>query len=215
MAKSHGRTTATQHQPHFEDLSPDDFECLVYWLVKESGDFHEVQRYGGARDKGRDVVAYKHTSAGREKWYIQCKRYQRIAFFTIHAELAKLAQHAMERPDFAPDVIVFAAACDVPPDAKDKSSDYARSVGLPEPYYWGRVELDAMLKRQPRVEKEFFGSWWNRYSPHHLLDIASCSTTCGCGRGSPSPCASSCRRWTPFCPGPRLCPTSPTPGSWA
>ncbi len=34
---------ATRHPNHFEDLSPDDFERLVYWLVKRSGEFDEVQ----------------------------------------------------------------------------------------------------------------------------------------------------------------------------
>ena len=58
---------ATRHQHHFADLSPDDFEPLVYWLVRRSGEFDEAQWYGGARDRGRDVVAYKHVSGGREK----------------------------------------------------------------------------------------------------------------------------------------------------
>jgi hypothetical protein len=48
---------ATQHQHHFEDLSPDDLERLIYWLVQRPGGYDEVQSYGGARDKGRDVVA--------------------------------------------------------------------------------------------------------------------------------------------------------------
>jgi hypothetical protein len=64
----------TRHQHHFEDLSPDDFERLLFWLVERSGEFDAVQWYGGARDKGRDVMAYRHTDAGREKWYIRCKR---------------------------------------------------------------------------------------------------------------------------------------------
>ena len=63
---------ATRHKYQFGDLSPEDFERLLYWLVKRSDEFDEVQWYGGVRDKGRDVVAYKHTAAGREKWYIQC-----------------------------------------------------------------------------------------------------------------------------------------------
>jgi hypothetical protein len=42
-------TTATRHPHHFEDLSPGDFERLVYWLVRRSGEFDEVQWYGGAR----------------------------------------------------------------------------------------------------------------------------------------------------------------------
>jgi hypothetical protein len=57
---------ATQHQHHFEDLSPDDLERLIYWLVQRPGGYDEVQSYGGARDKGRDVVAYRHTCPGRK-----------------------------------------------------------------------------------------------------------------------------------------------------
>jgi len=151
-------TSATRHQHHFQDLSPDDFERLVYYLVKRSGEFDEVQWYGGARDKGRDVVAYKHTVAGREKWYIQCKRYQRIAFSTLRDELDKLAHHAQAQPDFAPDVIVFATACPVPAQARDKAGAHARALDLPKPYYWGRLELDERLKAQPETEDEFFSA---------------------------------------------------------
>jgi hypothetical protein len=150
-------TPATRHQHHFEDLSPDDFERFVYWLVKRCGEFDAVQWYGGARDRGRDVVAYKHAAAGREKWYVQCKRYQSITFSTLRGELDKLAEHARTTPDFAPDVIVFATACPVPPQAKDQAAAHARALNLPGPYYWGRLELDERLKAQPDTEEEFFG----------------------------------------------------------
>ena len=152
-------TPATHHPHHFEDLSPDQFERLIYFLVKRSGEFDEVQSYGGAHDKGRDVVAYKHTPAGREKWYIQCKCYEKIAFPTLRDELDKLATNARADPDFAPDVVVFATACSVPPQAKDRAADHAHRLGLPEPYYWGRWELDERLKVQPQTEREFFGQW--------------------------------------------------------
>ncbi|MBN1813550.1 MAG: SUMF1/EgtB/PvdO family nonheme iron enzyme [Anaerolineae bacterium] len=150
--------TAIQHQHHFEDLSPDDFERLIYWIIKRSGEFDEVQWYGGPGDRGRDVVAYKHTSAGREKWYIQAKRYQRIAFGTLRDELDKLAEHSQTEPDFSPDVIVFATACAVPPQAKDQAKAHAQALGLPKPYYWGRLELDERLKAQSQTENEFFGN---------------------------------------------------------
>jgi len=151
-------TEMTHHQHHFDDLSPEDFERLVYWLARRSGEFDEAQWYGGARDKGRDVVAYKHTPARRETWYIQCKRYEKITFATLRDELDKLAEHAAAEPDFAPDVVVFATACPVPPQAKDRASARARALGLPEPYYWGRMELDERLKTQPETEEEFFGA---------------------------------------------------------
>jgi hypothetical protein len=128
-------TPVTHHTHHFDDLSPDAFERLVYWLLKRGGDFDEVQWYGGARDKGRDVVAHKHTPAGRETWYVQCKRYASITFYTLRDELDKLAKHAAQDPDFCPDVIVFATACPVPPQAKDQAVAHAADLGLPEPYY--------------------------------------------------------------------------------
>jgi hypothetical protein len=156
-------TTGTRHPHHFGDLSPDDFERLVYWLVRRSGEFDEVQWYGGARDKGRDVVAYRHAEAGREKWYIQCKRYQSISFPTLRDELDKLAKHADKTPGFKPDVVVFATACPVPPQAKDQAAERARELGLPEPYYWGRLELDERLKAQPETEEEFFGAAAEQY----------------------------------------------------
>jgi HJR/Mrr/RecB family endonuclease len=71
------------HLHHFNDLSPDDFEWLVCWLLKRGTGFDEVQWYGGARDKGRDVVAHKHTPAGRGTWYVQCERYASITFATL------------------------------------------------------------------------------------------------------------------------------------
>jgi hypothetical protein len=120
-----------------------------------------VQWYGGARDKGRDVVAYKHAATKRDKWYIQCKRYQAITFSTLRDELDRLAEHTKDQPDFAPDVIVFATACPVPPQAKDQATGHARALNLPEPYYWGRLELDERLKTQPQTEAEFFG-WYGR-----------------------------------------------------
>ena len=147
----------TRHQHHFEDLSPEEFERLVHWLARRSGEFDEVQWYGGARDKGRDVVAYRHAPRG-EKWYIQCKRYDRITFATLRDELDKLAGHAAAEPGFAPDVVVFATACPVPPQARDQAAAYARALGLPEPYYWDRMELDERLKAQPETEEEFFGA---------------------------------------------------------
>jgi Restriction endonuclease len=165
---------ATQHQHHFDDLSPDDFERVIYWLVKRSGEFDQVQYYGGARDKGRDVVAYRHTPAGRAKWYFQAKRYVSISFPTLKEELDKLAGHAKAEPDFSPDVIVFVTACDVPPQARDQAEAYARDLGLPAPHYWGRLELDEKVKRQRDIVEEFFQ---DGRTPAVLIDLATVEDT--------------------------------------
>jgi len=147
---------ATLHQYHLEDLSPDDFERLVYTLVERSGEFQHVEWYGGSGDKGRDVVAYRRGPDGRETWYIQCKRYQNITFATLRDELEKVHGHIQSEPSFAPDTIVFATACNVSPQAKDAAIALARDLGLPHPYFWGRLELDARLKTQPETVRDFF-----------------------------------------------------------
>jgi hypothetical protein len=113
------------------------------------------------------VVAHCHTPAGRETWYIQCKRYEKIAFATLRDELDKLAKHSKDNADFAPEVIVFATACPVPPQARDEPAAHARALGLPQPYYWGRLELDERLKAQPETEAEFFGA----PSPSARIDL--------------------------------------------
>ncbi|MDY7075322.1 MAG: restriction endonuclease [Chloroflexota bacterium] len=143
----------------FRRLSSDNFERLIYWLVRGQGDFDAVQWYGSARgrDTGRDVVAHKHTDTGRERWYIQCKQHTRVKYATLREELDRLAKHAAESPGFAPHVVVFATACDIPSRAKDKATIYARALGLPAPSYWDRRELDEMLAAQPETEEEFFG----------------------------------------------------------
>jgi hypothetical protein len=163
---------ATRHQYHFEDLSPDEFERLVYCLVERSGKFDVVQGYGGMGDKGRDVIAYRHSPAGREKWYIQCKRYETISFYHLKRELNKLAKHAEDDPSFAPDAIVFATATTPSPQAKDDATDHAKGLGLPEPYYWGRMELDTKLKAQPETVEEFFGRLQRPTVPVQLPPLA-------------------------------------------
>ncbi|MEE8392540.1 MAG: restriction endonuclease, partial [Anaerolineae bacterium] len=146
---------------HLRKLSPDEFEQLVYWLARRCGEFSAVQWYGGVHNydnnQGRDIVAHKHTDAGLERWYIQCKRHTRINYATLRNELNTLSKHAAESPGFAPHVIVFATACDIPPRAKNKATVYARASGLPAPLYWDHRELDNMLTAQPETEKEFFG----------------------------------------------------------
>jgi hypothetical protein len=107
---------ATQDH-HFEDLSPDDFESLVYWLAARSGDLHQVQWYGGARDRGRDVVAYRDTPAGREAWYIQAKRCQAIALPTLRDELDELAQHAAHDPTTQPHLLAVSRALRLGPSS--------------------------------------------------------------------------------------------------
>ncbi len=166
-----------QHQYEFEDLAPDDFERLVYQLIERCGEFDTVEWYGGARARDRDVIAYRQTGAGRQKWYFQCQPYVRVTNEVAQNDLNRLAQHKAEEPDFAPDVIVFATACPVPAEVTDQAAIYATQLDLPEPYFWDRGALDRMLKSQPETEREYFG--WSRFLRRHLADSVV-RAPCGC-----------------------------------
>jgi hypothetical protein len=85
---------ATQDH-HFEDLSPDDFESLVYWLAARSGDLHQVQWYGGARDRGREAIALP----------------------TLRDELDELAQHAAHDPTTQPHLLAVSRALRLGPSS--------------------------------------------------------------------------------------------------
>jgi len=156
LARLKRSSSTNRHSHPYAGLPPDQFEHLVYRLTQRSGEFDAVQWYRSAREDGRDVVAHKDTSAGRERWYIQCKLHKRISYATLRDALDGLAEHAANLPTFAPHVIVFATACDVPPLLQNKARIYARALGLPEPRYWGRSKLDHMLQAQPETEEEFF-----------------------------------------------------------
>jgi hypothetical protein len=167
----------SQHQYQFEDLAPDDFERLIYQLIERCGEFDTVEWYGGTRARGRDVIAYRQTDAGRQKWYFQCQPYVRVTYEVAQNDLNRLAQHMAEEPDFAPDVIVFATACPVPAEVTDQAAIYANQLGLPEPYFWDQGALDRMLKSQPETEREYFG--WNRFLRRHLTESVV-RAPCGC-----------------------------------
>jgi hypothetical protein len=152
-------TSATRRSYPFRSLSPGDFERLIYWLANRCGEFDAVHWYRGARasGRGRDVVAIKPADAGRERWYIQCKRQGRINYAVLRRELDSLADLAAKMPNFTPQVIVFTTTGDVPSLVRNKATIYARAQGLPKPQYWDRRELREMLEGQPQTKEEFFG----------------------------------------------------------
>ncbi|MHA1934572.1 MAG: restriction endonuclease [Candidatus Thorarchaeota archaeon] len=152
-----GRTTSTQHELDFNDLSSDNFERLVLYLLEEDSDFIHPQRYGGGGDRGRDIVAFKQQGRSKKKWYFQCKRHKEIGASLLNEELEKIHQHSIKDPEFKPDEIVFAISCTVSAKAKDKIEKRAKELGLSKPHFWTKDELAAKVNRYPRVREFFFG----------------------------------------------------------
>lgn len=153
--------TSMQHLLPFGNLSPNDFERLVYWVVEKSKKFDRVEKYGMVGDKGVDIVAYRYNTAGKpEKWYFQCKNYKKIAFAPFRGELDKIADFSTQDLRFKPDVIVFVTGCPVSPSCKDKTKEYAERLSLGSVLFWTDVELDEKAK-ETGADKEFFDKGFN------------------------------------------------------
>jgi hypothetical protein len=81
------------HSRHLIDLSPEEFENLVYDLAISRGMVNVVWRTPGA-DGGRDIEAesVQRDISGSQfvaKWYIECKKYSgSVDWPTIHPKLA-------------------------------------------------------------------------------------------------------------------------------
>jgi len=154
--------TSTRHILPFGNLSDDDFERLCYWVVEKSFEFDSVEHYGMTGDKKRDVIGYKHSTAGkREQWYFQCKKYKKIFFSSFKDELDAIKKHSDDDKDFKPDTIVFVTGCSVSPSCKDSVKEYAKKLSLGFVHFWTDVELDEKVKATKEVVEEFFSGGIN------------------------------------------------------
>lgn len=149
--------TSTKHILPFLNLSPYDFSRMCLWIVRRSPEFDKAESYDGPGDKGRDVVGYKYNKVGkREKWYFQCKRYDRISFKDFKKEIDKFKKHSDKEKDFRPDVIVFVTGCRISPPCKDKTKKYAKEQSFESIEIWDEIQLDEKAKATKGVMEEFF-----------------------------------------------------------
>jgi hypothetical protein len=145
----------TAHVLSFDRLSPDDFERLCLWLVREEG-YVRAEHLGLAgSEQGRDVIAYKAVSDSEELWYFQCKRYSSIGAKTLKDEVNKYLQLAREKPRLRPDGVVFVVSCAVSAKVREEVGEYCEQHGL-RYEFWALTELDLRVKQHPDLLKEFF-----------------------------------------------------------
>lgn len=67
------------------------------WVELKKEDYHEVRRYGGSKDLGRDVVGFATSKRHEGAWHnFQCKQYlqRRLPYAEGLIELAKCFYHA-------------------------------------------------------------------------------------------------------------------------
>ncbi len=149
--------TNSRHILSFGNLSPEDFARMCFWLVERSLEVDRAEYYDMAGDKNRDVIGYKYNRVGKEeKWYFQCKRYEKIFPHQLKAELDGIKKHVDEDENFKPDRIVFVTACPVSPSCKDDVKIYGKILSFEIIDFWDEVKLDEKVKANPEIEEEFF-----------------------------------------------------------
>lgn len=145
--------TATRHNLDFNLLSPEKFAQLGYWLVEDLREYKAVDYYEGSRDKGRDVIGITYDD---DLDYFQCKRYQEITYSTFKEELDKITKYVKDGEIKSPRRIYFVTSSSASPESKDRAKTYAKSIGLPEPDFWGPIVLDKKIKNSTKALKNFF-----------------------------------------------------------
>jgi hypothetical protein len=89
------------------------------WVEGIRGEYTDVRRAGGARDKGRDVIAYVQSMNVGGPWdNYQCKHYNHALHPTdLWPELAKLCYYTFEKKYSMPRAYYFAAPWGLGPEA--------------------------------------------------------------------------------------------------
>lgn len=149
--------TTTKPLP-FDALEPLEFERMCLWLVEREG-YLRPQHLGEAGgEQGRDITAYKATSAGEDLWYFQCKRCKRVGATALKQEVNKYNKLAASNPAKRPTGIVFVTNAVLTALTREEVTTYCRGYGYALEF-WAHTELDMRVKRHPRIVAEFFSAF--------------------------------------------------------
>lgn len=83
-------------------LSPDDWEQFTHewlWYYKNSGKYHDLNKYSGPGDLGLDLVAFTSDQGFDTPWdSFQCKRYDHaLRPGDIYGEIGKIIYHSFQK----------------------------------------------------------------------------------------------------------------------
>jgi len=160
----------TNNLVDFLNLSPTDFERIVYWIVEEGGKFDNVEHIGGTGDEAKDVIGYKDKGDGNHSLtYFNCKRYKDISPGVLKKELDEINKHPLVDGDRL-EAIYFCTAESVSPQGKKEIKKHGKSYGFKKIIFWGRTELDNFYKKSESLKKEFLYEDDKTQSNNQLLN---------------------------------------------
>lgn len=98
---------------HFEDLDPNDFERLYYYILRVSGSYIDIRPYGQMGcDDGVDIYCIDKESG--LKHFIQCKREKNLSYGDLIKIVDKIANGGN---DYNGQVIEVVASCNIKKEA--------------------------------------------------------------------------------------------------
>ena len=136
----------------WSQISPKDFEELLYWILYREG-FFNVTWYGEAgSDKGRDLVCERTELLGPRivpcKCVVQCKRYSgRVNRQKIFEDLLKASEHK-------PDYFILATTGILGSSTKDWLMSHQQRFGV-KIVVWERMELQILLERHQDLRAQY------------------------------------------------------------
>jgi hypothetical protein len=135
------------------DLSPSEFENLVFDLVQSLGLKNAVWRTPG-RDGGRDIqgvwfVEDLSGHIGHQVWYIECKRYvPSVSWPTVWEKISFAESNAA-------DVLLFTVTSSLSPQAVDEVNKWNDQRKRPIIRFWNGFDIVKKLRLFPLIEIKY------------------------------------------------------------
>lgn len=152
MARHPTSQASSQHR-ELSDLSPTEFENLIYDLMIAKGMINVVWRTPGA-DGGRDIEAESverdaSGAQGFSKWYVECKRYgTSVDWPTIHPKLAYADAAEAE-------YLLLCTNSKFTPQAVNCSNQWNTRHRYPKIRLWAGHDITANLAQFPDLQYRY------------------------------------------------------------
>lgn len=139
----------------FRSLSPIDFEILTRDLLQADLGFR-LEAFKAGRDQGIDL---RHARSRRRSLIVQCKHHPASTFARLRSHLTREELPKVRR--LRPHRYILATSTPLNPREKDcLMKDFRPFLRSPADIY-GRDDLNNLLSRHPKIEKQTFKLWFS------------------------------------------------------
>lgn len=132
--------THTTNRLHFEDLSWQHFEDLVFEIVNRKYNWDELSPIGQkGKDGGVDILGVDKDGT---TWYIQCKNHQSFSKAEAQAAIDKIVDNYKIAKD---SMLLIVVACAMTSETFQFIKSYSMKNGFKESDVWFGANLEALL----------------------------------------------------------------------